>query len=366
MNKLPVYLYSNAIDVLFDLDQNRGINNIMYQRKLKIQKGFKDSIQIQFKNSNQKPIFVTTSTNYWFDIIDTSGRQLVLTKPLTVLDDTVVYTISTDQSDVGVNLNIADTSKISVGQAVSGFGIQANSTVINVSSGTITLNYPTLYPVTSSTSVTVNTLSLRGLASIIFDPMDTINLTAASYKFLVKVDNGDGTFSPAYADTYYGITGEIEIVEDGYPIGFPVQTISAKQLEQGQEYDRNPGNMGYTFYSGWLRPYPSAMTISTPQSASFLLDGFTGTITVEGTLDNNPSGAGHANAQAFTITTYNSITPTSGNIQLSWNTALTAVRFVVMPTSDAFGNNYYPTGFPVGSNINKFPNGFVDKIQYFS
>jgi hypothetical protein len=37
-----------------------------------------------------------------------------------------------------------------------------------------------------------------------------------------------------------------------------------------------------------------------------------------------------------------------------------------MPASDGFGINYYPTGNPIGSNINKFPNGFVDNIQYFS
>ncbi len=31
-----------------------------------------------------------------------------------------------------------------------------------------------------------------------------------------------------------------------------------------------------------------------------------------------------------------------------------------------FGNNYYPSGFPIGSNLNKFPNGFLDQIQFFS
>lgn len=299
MNKLPVYLYSNKLDVILDLDQNRGIHTIMYQRKLKIQKGFKDSIQIQFKNSDQKPVSISTGTNYWFDMIDSSGRQLVLTKQLTVLDDSV-------------------------------------------------------------------TTSTRGVCLATFDPIDTINLTAASYKFLVKQDNGDGTFTPAYSNTYYGITGEVEVVEDGFAIGFPVQIVSEKQLEQGQEYNRDPQNMGYYFYSGWYRPWPNAMTTVTPQSCSISLNNFKGTIMVEGTLDNNPSSAGSANAQAFEIASAVSTTPTTGNIQLTWNTNLTAVRFVIQPDSDGFGINYYPTGNPVGSDLNKFPNGFVDQIQYFS
>ena len=130
MNKLPVYLYSNKLNVILDLDQNKGIYKIMYQRKLKIQKGFKDSIQIQFKNSDQKAVSINSGT-YWFDMIDASGRELVLSKQLSVLDDSV-------------------------------------------------------------------TTSTKGLALASFDPIDTINLTAASYKFIVKQDNGDGTFTPSW------------------------------------------------------------------------------------------------------------------------------------------------------------------------
>ena len=271
----------------------------MYQRKLKIQKGFKDSIQIQFKNSDQKPVPLSTSTNYWFDMIDSVGRQRVLTKQLTLIDDQV-------------------------------------------------------------------TTSTRGLSLATFDPIDTMNLSAGSYRFLVKKDNGDGTFTPAYANTYYEITGEVEIVEDGFALGFPVQVINSKQLEQGQEYNRDPMNMGYIFFTGWYRPFPSAMTISTPQSAMFSLNNFVGTISIEGTLANSPSPQGSANAQAFEIATYAATSPTTGNIQLSWNTSITAIRFKVKPVNNAFGVDYYPTGNPIGSNINKFPSGFIDQIQYFS
>ena len=366
MNRLPVYLYPNLFEVLLDLDYNGGIHKIMYQRPLKIQKGFKDSIQIQFKNSDQKPLALSSTSSFWFDMIDSTGRQLVLTKSLTIMDDTNTYFVSQDQTSTGVLLNFTDTSNISIGQSISGFGVLTNSTVIGVSTNTVSINNSTLYPITSSTPITISTPASKGVALATFSPADTVNLTAGNYKFVVKQANQDGTFTPAYADTYYGITGNIEVVEDGYPIGFPVQKICSDQLEAGKEYNRDPNNMGYVFFTDWLRPYPSAMTTSSSQSASFSLNNFAGTIIVQGTLDNNPSPMGLANAQTFDITTYISSSTYQGTIQLSWNTSVTAVRFYVMPFSDAFSNNYYPTGNPVGSNLNKFPNGFIDFIQYFS
>ena len=298
MNKLPVYLYSNNLSVILDLDQNEGIHKIMYQRKLKIQKGFRDSIQIQFKNSDQKPVSISSGT-YWFDMIDASGRQLVLSKPLTIIDDAV-------------------------------------------------------------------TTSTRGIAVASFDPIDTLNIDAASYKFLIKQDNGDGTFTPAYSNTYYGITGEVEVVQDGFAIGYPVQTVDIKRLETAQSYDRNPGDMGYMFISDWMRPIVRATNTATTSSALITLASFAGTITVEGTLDNNPSGAGSANTQVFTVTNYISSTPAQGTIQLTWNGSFTAVRFKIKPSRDGIGVNYYPTGNPIGSQTNKFPSGFVDQIQYIS
>lgn len=293
MNKLPIYLYSNKLDVILDLDENRSIHKIMYQRKLKIQKGFKDSIQIQFKNSDQKPVGLSTATSYYFDMIDSTGRQLVFSKELDVTTSTHIRSVS-------------------------------------------------------------------------FDPIDTFPLAAGSYKFLVKQDNGDGTFTPAYANTYYGITGEIEVVEDGFALGYPIQTIDIKQLEAGKDYNRDVLHMGYMFYSGWLRPVIRPTAGATTSTAIVTLANFAGEITVEGTLDNDPSGAGSANAQTTTLTSYSSNTPAQGTIQLSWNGSYTAIRFKVQPARDGFGVNYYPTGNPIGSNKDKFPSGFVDQIQYIS
>lgn len=366
MSKLPIYLYPKVTEVLFDDEQTGGINRVMYQRKITVQKGFKDTVQIQFKNSDQKPIFLSSATNYWIDLISADGRELVLTKQLTVLDDTVIRQVSQVQTATTGVLYFTNTNGIQVGQTVTGFGVQANTLVVNASTNTVALSSPTSYVVTSATNVTFNTFDLRGVASVTFLPTDTINLTATGYKFVVKKDNGDGTFSPTYANTYYGVVGELDIEDSGFPIGFPVQTVTSEQLITGVEYNNDINNMGYVFFSGWLKPFPHAITTSTPQVATFALDNFAGTVSVQGTLDNNPSSAGLGNAQAFTITSYTCYTATIGNTQLSWNIALTGVRFTVQPLGDGFGVNYYPTGNPPGSQTNKFPNGFLDRIQFFS
>lgn len=88
MQNLPVYLYSNTLDVILDLDETvKGVNQVMYQRDLKIQKGIKNEIRIQFKNSDQKRIPIDNSSIFVFTMFDTATQRLVLQKNLTVLDD---------------------------------------------------------------------------------------------------------------------------------------------------------------------------------------------------------------------------------------------------------------------------------------
>lgn len=303
MNKLPVYLYSNNLSVILDLDQNRGIHKIMYQRKLKIQKGFKDTVQIEFKNSDQKPVSIA-GNDYYFDLLDAEGKQYVLNQSKR-LD--IVESVGTD------------------------------STIVS-----------------------------KGIATVTFDPFDTFNLQAANYKFVIKRDNGDGTYTPAYSNTYYGITGDLEVVSDGYPTGYPLQIIDMKTLETGKDYDRTFGSMGFVFHTGWLRPVVRATSTATNSFATITLAGFKGTITVEGTLDNSPSPAGSANAQSFDIITYSTDTATTEIIELDCGSGYTAVRFKVKPAPGPLGTNYYPTGYPIGSQTNKFPSGFIDNINYIS
>ena len=86
MLKLPVYLYTNNLIVTLDLDENRGVNNVMYQRNLTLQKGLKNNIQIQFKNGDQKPVNVNGMTLV-FNMFDSINNRNLLSKQLEIVDD---------------------------------------------------------------------------------------------------------------------------------------------------------------------------------------------------------------------------------------------------------------------------------------
>ena len=90
--KIPVYLYTNLFEVLLDLDNNNRINRIMYQRDLKLQKGVKNKIQIQFKNSDQKFLPVL-GKQFVFVIFDTVNQRNVIEKNVTILDDGTTFAL---------------------------------------------------------------------------------------------------------------------------------------------------------------------------------------------------------------------------------------------------------------------------------
>jgi hypothetical protein len=124
MQKLPVYLYTNRYSVILDLDNNRGVNNVMYQRNLIFQKGLKNKVQIQFKNSDQKPVDVSSGT-FYFKMFTDDNIMPFQPKQLTVIDDGVttstrglaVLTLSeSDTLDVPAqNFNFSITSLDSEG-----------------------------------------------------------------------------------------------------------------------------------------------------------------------------------------------------------------------------------------------------------
>ena len=87
MQNIPVYLYSNTLDVILDLDATvKGVNLVMYQRELKIQKGIKNQVRIQFKNSDQKNIRIYNTQTFVFSMFDAVNKRLMIEKPLSVLD----------------------------------------------------------------------------------------------------------------------------------------------------------------------------------------------------------------------------------------------------------------------------------------
>jgi hypothetical protein len=88
MQILPIYLYSNTLDVILDLDSTvRGVNQVMYQRDLTIQKGIKNQVRIQFKNSDQKKVSISNTQTFVFSMFDAIDQRQLVEKRLEVLEE---------------------------------------------------------------------------------------------------------------------------------------------------------------------------------------------------------------------------------------------------------------------------------------
>lgn len=93
MQELPVYLYPNTLGITLDLDDTvRGVNTVMYQRDLKIQKSLKNQIRIQFKNSDQKKIRIYNTQTFVFSMYDAINQRIILEKNLEILDTNTTST----------------------------------------------------------------------------------------------------------------------------------------------------------------------------------------------------------------------------------------------------------------------------------
>jgi|LauGreDrversion4_2_1035121.scaffolds.fasta_scaffold49777_2 hypothetical protein len=278
MQNLPIYLYPNTLNIILDLDSTtKGVNRVMYQHDLKIQKGIKNKVRIQFKNSDQKRINISNTATYVFSMFDPATQQLVLEKKLDVLDDG-------------------------------------------------------------------NTFSLRGIGELTFNENDTLDLPSTDYKFSIKYqDPSDGTYLPAYSNTYYGVSGTVRLSQDVYPTLQPSQEI----IEFQRVY--NDSISLYQHLSGNIYAYPEYNGNSGLHTVAMYMTNFKGTVYIQGTLYNSPAEFG----RYATIETreYNGFT---GIDYLNFNGIFSYIRVVYQPAKGPTDPN----------NDNPSYYGSFDKVLY--
>jgi hypothetical protein len=372
MQNLPIYLYPNTLDVILDLDETvLGINQVMYQRDLKIQKGIKNKIRIQFKNSDQKLLPISNTQTFVFNMFDNTSQELVLQKELTVLDDSIYLNVNANQGSISQVLTFDDVSNISVGQAVFGYGIAANSTILSIGTGSIatvvttvttssittstvfspitnivTLNNYTLKPVSTSTGVVINTIGLKGLGELTFTESDTVNLERGEYTYsVVYQDPNDNTYLPVYANTYYGISGTVHLTEEVYPRLKPSQEIVSFLKSYNQD------TYLYEHKSGPFYAYPEFKSNTALHTLAMYMTNYIGTVYIQATLSNNASDFGkYATVATLNYNGFNGID------YINFNGLFTYIRVMYIPgTAPASGNNDDPTYY-----------GSFDKVLYRS
>lgn len=254
MQVLPVYLYQNNLDVILDLDPTvRGVNRVMYQHDLKIQKGLKNKVRIQFKNSDQKRVNISNTQTFVFSMFDAINRRLLIEKELTVLDQ--------------------------------------------------------------------GTTSTRGLAELTLTESDTVDLDKSSYTYSVKyVDPADGTYLPAYSNTYYDINGTLHLYEDIYPVLQPSIEVSDLQISY------NSSTELYEYKSRAIYASPEYNGNTALHTMAFYLTGFKGTVHVQATLNNNPDDL--ANYSTIESIVYTGVT---GVEYINFNGVYSYVNLLVIP-----------------------------------
>lgn len=276
MQNLPVYLYDNTLQILLDLDETvKGVNQVMYQRDLKIQKGIKNKVRIQFKNSDQKRVSVSTQT-FVFSMFDAINQRLILEKELEIIE--------------------------------------------------------------------TNTAT-KGLALLTLTESDVQDLDKSSYHYSVKVLDEDGTYLPAYANTYYGMNGTLHVSEEIFPVLQPSQEVVAFP----QSF--NPDSELWEHKSGNVYAYPEYNGNTALHTAALYMTNYKGTVYIQGTLSNTPDSSG--NYATIETRTYNGFT---GIDYVNFNGVFTYVRFM-----------YVPAVKP-GESTNDNPSffGSFDKILYRS
>lgn len=277
--KLPFYLYPNIFQVIIDLDHNNKVIQVMYQRTLKLQKGIKNRLQLQIKNSDQKFLNISSST-FVLTVYDSTNQRNLLEKPVTILDDG-------------------------------------------------------------------NTLSLKGLATVEFTEGDMDRFDVGFYNVGLKTLDTDGSFSPAFVNTYYGVAGILEICNDLYPVLIPSQEVTEFQMY----YNADAGAQRYEYYSGNLPAHPQFNSNQALHTVAIYMSNYLGRVLIEGTLENSPMSFG--NYATIRDVSYDQYT---GIDYINFNGVFSSIRV-----------RYIPEKNPV-TQLNNDVNyaGTVNKILYRS
>jgi hypothetical protein len=253
MQNLSVYLYQNNLVLTLDLDPTvRGVNPIMYQRDLKIQKGIKNQIRIQFQNSDQKKITVSNTDTYVFTMFDAINRRQILDKELEILDQ--------------------------------------------------------------------GTTATRGLALLTLNESDTIDLTRTDYQFSIRKLETDGTYTPTYSNTYYGINGTLHLLQDIYPV-----LRDSVKIESFNKFYVDD-QMRYEHYSGIISADPEFNSNSALHTAVFYMTDYRGSVKIQATMDNSPTI--NSNWATIETRTYDQFT---GIDYVNFNGVYSFVRFIHVP-----------------------------------
>lgn len=370
MQKLPIYLYSNNLNIQLDLDNSvREINNTMYQRELKIQKGIKNKVQFQLKNSDQKNIRIKKTAVL-------AGTATTATFTLTMVDSVGL--------EVGMSLVHNSINTGTYISAIAGNTVTLDNTDPQYDPFDDSFLSPILATLNSGTNLAFQhnfvfsmydndqqrlilqknleliddgvTTSTKGLLLLELTENDLRTFNSSYFTFGITKIDADGTNIPAYSNTYYGVNGTIRMLNDIVPTLKNPGTV-----ENFQRYANETTNL-YEFYTGNLKSYPEQTKTTT---VAMYMNNFTGTVYVQATLDNGPTTFG--NYVTVATKSYNGYTGVDyANAVGLWQDV--RVKWIPDPSTLPGLHNFYSPEMPGNPTPGTayYPNGKIDKVLYRS
>jgi len=165
-----------------------------------------------------------------------------------------------------------------------------------------------------------STVTTKGDASCTVTEGDLLDLDAKFYNFSVREVKSDGSREVTYADTGYAAAGTVEILDGAYPEFTPSTSVSAFTLS------------GNVFTSSAIDGKPGINNNQALHTIAIYPNNFSGTITVQGTMESNPTSEN----DYFTITT-TSLSASSTVSSLNFSGIFQNVRFKAERTSGTTG-----------------------------
>ena len=307
-----------------------GRNSKVYDRRLTLHRGVSNPVSFTFKNEDQKAQDITAKT-YELNIIDTESKKAVLTKTLDNLNtmSATSLTIASDGSSTGTTATASVTNSNVTGSFEVGFFLKGTSIsgpveITNVNStndaGTSTiLNLKFIQQAIPSETVDV-TAGPKGSASCTITDGDLLKLDAKFYNFSVSDVTDSDNPEITYSDTGYAAAGTIEVLDGAYAQHVSSTSISTFTLSSD------------TFTSGAITGRPGINNNQALHTIAIYPKNFTGTVTVQGTMETTPS----SDNDYFDITS-SSLTASSSVSTLNFTGVFQNVRFKAVRSTGTTG-----------------------------
>ena len=165
-----------------------------------------------------------------------------------------------------------------------------------------------------------STVSTKGDASCTITEGDLLPLDSKFYNFAVREVKSDGSREVTYADTGYAAAGTVELLDGAYPDFVASTSISTFTLS------------GDTFTSGAITGRPGINNNKALHTIAIYPKNFTGTVTVQGTMETTPS----SDNDYFDITS-SSLTASSSVSTLNFTGVFQNVRFKAVRDTNTTG-----------------------------